>query len=304
MIGTSGPRCALRTRRNLLRLPAAWLDRADDGGVRVTAGPQRGEAVMGLQFGHARQQSAGRLRIEDQWQTWIVGQRPRPRGWLGASRTFCGCSELKMPRRTVSSAPSSNGNARATVRHRPPDGRTISTRWPIKPKPVTSVQAVAPWSCRQRAAARLDSSIEASAASIHRPLALPRMSAANNVPVPSGLVRISLSPGSHATLAQQARRVGQAVDGEAHGEFGALAGMAADQRRIGLVQHLQCAGHELLQQVLHFGFEAERDADDRQRRLRLAAHGEDVAQAVVGGDLAEHIRIVDQCRGRNPQCAA
>jgi hypothetical protein len=92
----------------------------------------------------------------------------------------------------------------------------------------------------------------------------------------------------------QAGRVGQAVHRETHSQFGALAGMAADQRRFGLVQHFQRARHEMQQQVLHFRFEAERDADDRQRGLRLTAHGEDVAQAVVGGDLPEHIRIVDQ----------
>ena len=45
--------------------------------------------------------------------------------------------------------------------------------------------------------------------------------------------------------------------------------------------------------VLYFGFETERQRHDRKRRLRLAAHGVDVAKAVIGGDLAEHIRIVD-----------
>src|SRR3546814_10077873 len=47
---------------------------------------------------------------------------------------------------------------------------------------------------------------EASAASIQRPLALPRMSAANSVPVPSGLVRISRSPGRMPPLRRTVSR--------------------------------------------------------------------------------------------------
>ena len=60
---------------------------------------------------------------------------------------------------------------------------------------MRSVHAVAPWAIRQGAAARLETCIEASAASIQRPRARLRMCAANKVPVPIGLVKINTSPG-------------------------------------------------------------------------------------------------------------
>jgi hypothetical protein len=44
--------------------------------------------------------------------------------------------------------------------------------------------------------------------------------------------------------------VDQAVDGEAQRQFAALAGVAADQRAAGFIEHLDGAGHHLEQRVL------------------------------------------------------
>ncbi|MCK7510649.1 MAG: hypothetical protein MZV70_45690 [Desulfobacterales bacterium] len=55
----------------------------------------------------------------------------------------------------------------------------------------------------------MEHSIDCSAPSIQAPRALPRMSAANRAPVPSGLVRISASPASRPLLRQS--RSGTAV---------------------------------------------------------------------------------------------
>ena len=117
-----------------------------------------------------------------------------------AWRAFCPCSELSNPAAKQSRAPSSTGRSAAASATPAAEARTISTRWPARPNPVTSVQAVAPCPIRISAAARFDASIEASARSIHRPFALHRMSAANSVPVPSALVRISRSPGRMPAL--------------------------------------------------------------------------------------------------------
>ena len=54
-------------------------------------------------------------------------------------------------------------------------------------------------------AARFDTCIESSAASIQRPRALSRAWAANSVPVPIGLVRISASPGRSARRLSSSR---------------------------------------------------------------------------------------------------
>ena len=75
-----------------------------------------------------------------------------------------------------------------------PEAPVISLKWPMSPNPVTSVQADAPCSFRISAARLFGWVMESSAAAIQRPLALPRISAAKRTPVPSGLVRMSLSP--------------------------------------------------------------------------------------------------------------
>ena len=48
------------------------------------------------------------------------------------------------------------------------------------------------------------------------------------------------------------------------------------------------------QVVLNFAFKSERQGDDGKRRLRFAAHGENIAHGMVGGDLAENVGVVDE----------
>jgi hypothetical protein len=61
-------------------------------------------------------------------------------------------------------------------------------------------------------------------------------------------------------------------------------GVAADQRAAGLVEHFDGAGHHLPQRVFDLGLQPRRHGGNRRGRLRHGAHGEDVAQRMVGGD--------------------
>ena len=70
--------------------------------------------------------------------------------------------------------------------------------------------------------------------------------------------------------------------------------MSADQRHPFAVETGARAGQKLEQRLLDLGGGARRHDRGRQRMTRHAAHREDVAQRMVGGDLAEHIRIVDE----------
>ena len=70
--------------------------------------------------------------------------------------------------------------------------------------------------------------------------------------------------------------------------------MATDQRTAGFVEHFDRAGHHLEQGVFDLGFQTRRDRAHRGGGLRLAAHGKDVAQRVVGRDLAKYVRVVDE----------
>ena len=69
--------------------------------------------------------------------------------------------------------------------------------------------------------------------------------------------------------------------------------MTADQGAIGVAQDLVGAGHHHRQIVLDLGLDTVGNRGDRERGLRLGAHGVDVAQRMVGGDLAEQVRIID-----------
>ena len=99
---------------------------------------------------------------------------------------------------------------------------------------------------------------------------------------------------AHARLAQHVVLVGQAVDGKAERQFGAFRRVAADEGRVGRLQHLQRAVHHLEQLVLDLRLQPVGHGGDGQRRLGLGPHGEDVAEAVVGGDLSENVRVVDE----------
>src|SRR5690606_30185457 len=85
------------------------------------------------------------------------------------------------------------------------------------------------------------------------------------------------------------------VDGEGDAEFGAFAGMAADEGGCGCLEDGQCAAQDLHQVVLHAARLGVGQGDEGKRIVRCRAHGVDVVQGVVGGNTAEHPRVVDEC---------
>ena len=70
----------------------------------------------------------------------------------------------------------------------------ISQAWPSRPKPVTSVQALTPASIISSEAVLLRVAIHRTVLSITSLPAVPPFAAVFIMPVPSGLVRMSLSP--------------------------------------------------------------------------------------------------------------
>ena len=90
------------------------------------------------------------------------------------------------------------------------------------------------------------------------------------------------------------RFVDEAVDGEAQREFAAFAGMAADQRAAGFVEHGYRAGHHLEQGVLDLAFKPRRHRAYGGGGLRDGAHREYIAEGMVGGDAAEYPGVVDE----------
>ena len=89
-----------------------------------------------------------------------------PQSSAASAARLSACSELARPRpkrgRARRRAPGSPPGSRAASIA---EARSISSRWPSRPNPVTSVQAVAPWATRQAAAAAADCSIVAIAPS-------------------------------------------------------------------------------------------------------------------------------------------
>ena len=86
--------------------------------------------------------------------------------------------------------------------------------------------------------------------------------------------------GLHAAFAQHRlwRVVDQTVHGKTQRQLFAFARVAAHQRAIGFAQNIHRARHHLEQDVFGFRFKPWRHGDDGGGRLRLAAHGPDVAQ--------------------------
>ena len=183
------------------------------------------------------------------------------------SRTFCGCSDEKMPSATVSRAPSSSGTRSTASVTSTSEARTISTRWPMQTE-AGHVGCGMDAMPAQDVGGRARSSwiMCAIAAITQRALALPRMSAASSVPVPIGLVRMSASPGCEPAFAQRRIARDEPVDGKAERQLGAFAGVAADQRATGLAQHLVGAGHHRRQVRLDLGLEPVGHGGDRERR--------------------------------------
>ena len=108
-------------------------------------------------------------------------------------------------------------------------------------------------------------------------------------------------PGQHQCIAGPQSRFAENLDRldiaghrQSERQFRALAGMTADQRNAVAVEAGACAGQKLEQGFPDLAGARRGNDGGRQRVTRLAAHGVDVAQRMVGGDLAEHIRIVHE----------
>ena len=75
-----------------------------------------------------------------------------------------------------------------------PAPSAISLAWPIRPKPVTSVQALGRRGTAARAASRLSAAIRSVIARYSAPLSSSALAAVVRIPVPRGLVSTSRSP--------------------------------------------------------------------------------------------------------------
>ena len=126
-----------------------------------------------------------------------------PSGRSIAAR-FSGASVLSMPCAASARAPGRAGSAPPSSTAPAPDARSISSKCPARPNPVTSVQALTANRRSTAAAAPLLRAMLSSAAASQSTRANPRICAANTIPVPSGLVRISASPARSPDLRQSA----------------------------------------------------------------------------------------------------
>ena len=99
--------------------------------------------------------------------------------------------------------------------------------------------------------------------------------------------------GSHAALLKNFFWIDQAVDGEAQGELAAFAAVASHQGSSGLGEDLQRALQHLFQEVLNLFLGSVGDRGYGQGGLRRGSHREDISKAVVRGDLAEDVGVVD-----------
>ena len=96
-----------------------------------------------------------------------------------------------------------------------------------------------------------------------------------------------------AGLAPDHAGIDSPVYGEADRQFRTFAGVAADDRTTRGVQDLLRACHHLVEVAFLFVGGGERQHDGDQRGMRLRAHRVDIAQAVVGRDLARQERVAD-----------
>ena len=120
---------------------------------------------------------------------------------------------------------------------------------------------------------------------------MPALAAVARRPVPSGLVSTSRSP--TAAVAFVSRRRGLTRPVTAKPNF-TSSSVATDDERAGFV-------HFILATAQDFGEHRKRqlshgEADDIERGDRLTTHGVDVGQRVGGGDLTEHVGVVDDRR--------
>ena len=171
---------------------------------------------------------------------------------------------------------------------------TIFRRWPRRPKPVTSVSACAPHRANSSPATRLSVVMTRMASSIAPSLSSPFLAAVVMMPRPSGLVRISTSPGLRLVVRQDAVRRDLADDGEAEDRLFRFDRVPADDGDAGFGR---LVGRALENFDQHFGRQQSvGKTDDAQRRQRRAAHRVHVAQGVRGRDGAKVVRAIDDRR--------
>ena len=113
-------------------------------------------------------------------------------------------------------------------------------------------------------------------------------------PGTDGLGQQQSVSGPQAALAHDVIRINQPVDRKAQCQLAAFAGMAADQRAAGFIQHFHGAGHHLVNHVFHLGLYAIGHGRNGGSTLSFGAHGKHVAQGVIGGNPAEHIGVVNK----------
>src|SRR5580693_5784873 len=104
------------------------------------------------------------------------------------------------PAAARSAAPGRSGTAEAVTVAAAPLAASMRCSWPSRPKPVTSVAAVTPAARAAWLAAALSWVIEATAASTTSGGGAPRLTAVAITPVPTGLVKISWSPGAARSM--------------------------------------------------------------------------------------------------------
>ena len=110
------------------------------------------------------------------------------------------------------------------------------------------------------------------------------------MPVPSGLVRTSRSPGSRPRVGQHFFRVNHTRYSEAVDRLGIADGVSADDGAADFARFLEAAAKDGGDGFL--GNKIGRHAHDVERGERAAAHGEDVGEGVGRGDLAVGERVV------------
>ena len=274
--------------------PAALgRDAADDGGLGDPFGVQtRDEAGRG-RFRQRDEQSAGGLGVEEDFD--LAAWRPRRRP--GRRRTIPCFAPLRRgarPRRQVPARRRAAAGYRRPARYPPgwprpstsdgPTGRSRSRRC-RRGRRTRSISS---------AARRLRAAIERAAAARASGPARPIWPAKARMPVPSGLVNTSRSPGRAAALVAIRRGSTSAGDGEARLDLVVLDAMAADDGHAGLGHFVQSAAEDLAEDLV--GEFSRGKADDRQRGQRPPAHRINVAERIGRRDLAERVGIID--RGR------
>ena len=100
--------------------------------------------------------------------------------------------------------------------------------------------------------------------------------------------------GPQTALAQHPVRRDESIHGQTEGQFGAFAGVPAGQHRPAFRNHLQGPAHHVVKGLLHDPLAPVGHGCNRQDRLRLGPHGEQVPQRMIGRDLTEHIGVIDE----------